>query len=453
MGSFLETNTYTGWGRVHRASQQVARPTFVDEIPTLVRDARGRGLSLLAYGNGRSYGDECLNDGQALIDMRALDHFLAFDRSTGEIEVEAGVSLAAILAVAGTPREGRAWIPAVLPGTKFVTVGGAIANDVHGKNHHVAGCFGRHVRSFRLMRTDGSVLECSAASNPELFRATIGGMGLTGLILSARLQLAAVPGPWLETEDIRFGSLDEYRQLTDGSADGWHHTVAWVDCRAQGSALGRGIFTRARSIPNGRAAPVPAQEPRFSLPVELPHVLMNGVTLAAFNTAYWHRIPANGRRRIAHYDPVLFPLDIAGHWNRLYGRRGFYQYQCVVPRPAAMEALREMLAAIAASGQGSFLAVLKGLGDLPSPGMMSFPIEGDTLALDFPNRGRETTQLLDRLDAITFAAGGRVYAAKDGRVDGKQFRASFASFDAFAAQVDPGISSTQWRRLTAPDRK
>ena len=452
MARFVESNAYTGWGRVHRASQQVARPAFADEVPALLREAQNRGLSVLAYGNGRSYGDECLNDGQALIDMRALDHFLAFDRATGEIEVEAGVTLAAILAVAGAPRDGRSWFPAALPGTKYVTVGGAIANDVHGKNHHVAGTFGRHVRSLRLMRSDGAVLECSPAANADLFRATIGGMGLTGLILSARLQLAAVPGPWLETEDIRFGTLADYRQLTDGSADGWHHTVAWIDCRAQGGALGRGIFSRARSIPHNRAAPAVAQEPRLSLPVDLPSAMMNGATLAAFNTAYWHRIPANGRRRIAHFDPVLFPLDAVGQWNRLYGRPGFYQYQCVLPRPAAMDALHELLSAIAAAGQGSFLAVLKGLGDLPSPGMLSFPLEGDTLALDFPNRGAVTTQLLDRLDAITFAAGGRVYAAKDGRVDGRHFRTSYPAFEAFAAQVDPAISSTLWRRVTAPGR-
>lgn len=452
MARFLESGDYTGWGRAHRASHHVARPAFADEVPGLVSEARRRGFSVLAYGNGRSYGDECLNDGQALIDMRALDHFLAFDRTTGEIEVEAGVPLGAILAVAGMPRDGRGWIPAVLPGTRYVTVGGAIANDVHGKNHHVAGTFGRHVRSLRLLRSDESVLECSPTSNSDLFRATIGGMGLTGLILSARLQLAAVPGPWLETEDIRFGTLAEYRQLTDGSADGWHHTVAWIDCRAQGSALGRGIFSRARSVPHSRAAPGIAQEPRLVLPVDLPAALLNGATLAAFNLAYWHRIPVNGRRRIAHYDPVLFPLDAVGQWNRLYGKPGFYQYQCVLPRPAAMDALRELLAAIAAAGQGSFLAVLKGMGDLPSPGMLSFPLEGDTLALDFPNRGGATMQLLERLDAITFAAGGRIYAAKDGRVDGRLFRASYPAFDAFAAQVDPGISSTMWRRMTAPGR-
>lgn len=447
---FARRDDYLAWGRVHRFTQMVARPHFMDEVERIVRDPEETGR-ILGYGMGRSYGDSCLNRGHALVDMRGLNRFLGFDTATGVVEMEAGVTLADILhMVAGT---GTTWFLPVTPGTKFVTVGGAIANDVHGKNHHSAGCFGNHVLSLRLMRSDGTVLVCSPDQNPEMFRATIGGLGLTGLILSARLQLKPVPGPWLESEDIRYPDLDSFFALADEADEqGWEYTVSWIDCLARGAALGRGIFTRSRhtaEAPAG-AEPAAAWEPRLSMPMDFPDFALNTLSITAFNTLYWRRVPMRPVRRIMHYDPVFYPLDAIGRWNRMYGQRGFFQYQCAVPKDTARGAIRQLLEEIAAAGEGSFLAVLKTLGNRPSPGMMSFPMPGATLALDFPNNGPRTHDLLDRLDRITAAAGGRIYPAKDGRVSAGRFQRGYPGWRDFAHYIDPRFSSSLWRRVSAP---
>jgi len=435
------------WGRVHRYEHRAAMPAFEDQARAELVAAAARAEKVLPYGLGRSYGDSCLNAGGELIVTRALDRFVAFDPVQGEIECEAGVSLAQILDLLTSRQEHEPrWFLPVTPGTKWVTVGGAIANDVHGKSHHASGTFGSHVRSFRLLRSDGTVLTCSAGENAELFRATIGGLGLTGLILSARLALARVDSYLLECEDVRYDDLGQFFALSQQSND-WTYTVAWVDCLARGARLGRGVFSRARHAKTSQAAV--SRGRTLSVPIDAPELMLNRASVRAFNALRWRRFPRRPKLALRDFSPVLYPLDAIGHWNRLYGKRGFYQYQCVVPAGDAPASVRELITRIAASRESAFLAVLKVFGDKPAAGLLSFPMEGATLALDLPNRGASTLALMNDLDAVVREAGGRLYPAKDGRMAGSDFRRGFPRWEEFRAHVDPAFSSSFWRRVTA----
>lgn len=423
------------WGRYPLTRQETTRLGFRDEpLPV------SAGLSLLPHGMGRSYGDSCLNDGGRLLLTRGLDRFIAFDSANGRLRCEAGVTLAEIIAFA-LP---RGWFLAVTPGTKFVTVGGAIANDVHGKNHHRAGSFGNHVRAFELLRSDGSRRLCSASENADWFAATIGGLGLTGLITWAEIQLRAVSSPELEVETLRFGHVREFFELSRASETSHEYTVAWIDCLAKGARLGRGLFLRANHAVDGELRSERLQPPRLSLPFTPPFSQINRLSLGAFNALYY-RLGWPGQRQ-QHYGSYFYPLDGIGHWNRLYGPRGFFQYQCVVRDEAA---IIELLEAIAASGRGSFLVVLKAFGDVRSPGLLSFPRPGYTLALDFPNRGADTARLFEKLDAIVGAAGGAIYPAKDARMPAWMFKAGFPNWQRLEQMRDPAFSSSFWRRVIA----
>jgi FAD/FMN-containing dehydrogenase len=434
---------YRSWGGGEARPLRVARP----RVPSEALAALGarKGMRALAYGCGRSYGDVALNPAGLLIDCRSLDRFIDFDRETGILTCEAGVRLADILALLCRPNaDGDGWFPPVSPGTRFVTVGGAIANDVHGKNHHRFGTFGRHVLSLDLARSDGSVRECSPDCEPELFAATIGGLGLTGLILRARLQLRWVNGTAVESEEVRFDELAEFFVLSAESDADWEYTAAWLDCL---QPMGRGIFLRARHRPGVGAAP-PALVPRHEVPFDLPFSLLNGVSLKLFNTLYYRKSGWAGRTcYIGSYEKVLYPLDGIGRWNRFYGRRGFFQFQCVVPMAEGPEAIGALLREIAASGEGSMLGVLKVFGGLGSPGLLSFPMAGTTLALDFPDRGAATRTLLDRLEHIVSEAGGRIYPAKDSVMSAASFHRGFTQAERFCAQIDPGMSSAFARRI------
>jgi FAD/FMN-containing dehydrogenase len=424
------------WGRYPRARTQTILPLHWRDAP--LPDVRG---SMLAHGNGRSYGDSCTNDGGTLLHTRGLDRFMGFDATTGVLRCEAGVLFLEILDLL----VGKGWFLPVTPGTKFITVGGAIANDVHGKNHHRAGTFGEHVRRFELLRADGSRLECSSTLNPELFRATIGGLGLTGVITWAEFALQPIANPWMEVENLRFANLREFLALSEQSERDFAYTVAWVDCAAAGSALGRGLFMRAnhaaQDVRDGPARP----GRRLGVPFTPPVSLINQLSLRAFNALYYHR--ARPARACAHYDPYFYPLDAIKDWNRIYGPRGFLQYQCVVPMAGAEESLAELLAAIMRSGSGSFLAVLKVFGDRPAAGILSFPRAGTTLALDFPNRGQATLDLLERLDDIVVAAKGAVYPAKDAHLKRERFKTYFPGWEAMLPHIDPRFSSGWWRRV------
>jgi FAD/FMN-containing dehydrogenase len=396
---------------------------------------------MLPYGNGRSYGDVCQNQDGALLTTRGLDRFIAFDSATGIFECEAGVLLSEIVEIA-LP---AGWFLPVTPGTCLVTVGGAIANDVHGKNHHRTGSFCNHVLEFELQRSAGQVLCCSPQQNREWFSATAGGLGLTGLIRRARLQLRRVPGPWIRGDSMRFGNLNEFFALARQSDSDYEYTVAWLDCAAGRSKLGRGIFMRGNHAPDDR-------QPRAGSPLRVPFTppisLVNGLTLPMFNRLYFHRPAAEQRHALWHFQPFLYPLDHVLQWNLIYGPRGFFQYQCVVPEDRAEASLGEMLELIGRTGMGSFLAVLKLFGHIPSAGMMSFPRPGATLALDFPNRGGKTLAFLESLDAITRAAGGAVYPAKDARMSAASFRQYFPNWERFKTYIDPNFSSSFWRRVT-----
>ncbi len=432
-----ERIAFGSWGRVFAPRQQVremrdrtARLPAADDL-------------VLPYGMGRSYGDSCLNDGHTLIRTRGLDRLIAFDASTGVLRCEAGILLAEIIDFA-LP---RGWFLPVTPGTRFVTVGGAIANDVHGKNHHRDGSFGHHVRRFELARSDGSRVECSAESNAPMYHATLGGLGLTGLVTWAEIALKRVPGPWISQRAVRFASLADFFARCEALEREHEYVVAWLDCATAGAGGTRGVLFAG----NHDDAPGPAPRKKARpFPIEPPVSLVNGFTLRAFNELYY-RVPRGGEGRPARvsYEPFFYPLDAILEWNRLYGPRGFLQYQCSVPEAqAGRDALEELLRAIAASGQGSFLAVLKRFGAMAPAGMMSFPRPGYTLALDFPHRGASTLTLLERLDAIVARVGGRVYAAKDARMSAQAFRAFYPEWERFAAFVDPKFSSSFWRRVT-----
>ena len=443
MTELRTTDELTSWGRVLRARHRVARPHWRDELAPAVRAAAadpGRGL---AVGLSRSYGDSGLNPDGALVVMTGLDRIHAFDAEAGVIRADAGLSLDALIRFA-LP---RGWFPPVLPGTRFVTLGGAIANDVHGKNHHRAGTFGRHVRRLGLLRTDGAMHELAPGDPSGLFEATIGGLGLTGVIAWAELQLSPVAGAWLDSEDVAFHRLDEFFDLADESEAGHDYTVAWIDCAVRGRALGRGIFSRGNPSPDtDRTLHKP---PRLFAPADAPAWLLNPLTVRVHNLGRFTAKALRQGRRRTHYDAFFFPLDAIGGWNRIYGRPGFFQYQCVLPRETARAGVAELLSQITRSGQGSFLAVLKTFGDLPSPGLLSFPMKGATLALDFPNRGHETLALLARLDDVVREAGGRLYPAKDGRISAAMFAAGYPPLAKFAAHVDPGLTSGFWRRVAA----
>ena len=393
---------------------------------------------LLPYGCGRSYGDECLNHSHKVIRTRGLSRFIQFDAQAGMLECESGVTLNDLICLS-LP---RGWFPSVVPGTGCATIGGAIANDIHGKNHHRVGAFGRHVRSFELLRSDGTRLRCSPEENAGLYSATIGGLGLTGLITTARLVLHPVKGPWLEQRAERFRSIEEFFDLDDDPANDRTYIVSWVD--ALSPKAGRGVFFAAE--PSSVATPW--KRPRrpdfpFVPPVRL--VTRPGIRL--FNEVYYRSPRGFGSPRLIDVDSFFFSLDALGHWNRLYGRDGFFQHQSVVPRSSeGRRALQEIIAFVRQNG-GSSLGVLKRFGDLASPGLLSFPMPGYTLALDFANAGSSTRRILDTLDGIVINAGGRVYPAKDARMSATTFSRSFPRWAEFAAHIDPRFSSSFWRRV------
>lgn len=423
------------WGRLSADPHEVV---FLDDP----RDAAARIGSRhpgIAYGMGRSYGDVCLNPHGVLWNATGMDHLISFDRETGILRCESGAVLRDIQAA--TVRDG--WMLPVTPGTQIVTVGGAIANDVHGKNHHRLGSFGDHVREIVLARTDGEIITCGTEARRDWFCATVGGIGLTGVVLEAEIQLRRVAGPWIDSETIPYGTLGEFFSLADESESGWEHTVAWIDC-APGRE-GRGLFMRGNhsalsdaASPSGRGVAFP-----FTPPVSM----VNRLTHKPFNMAYYHLKAWKAGRKVERYDTFFYPLDNIHEWNRMYGPRGFFQYQCVVPREVGRDAVAAILREAAKAREGSFLAVIKTFGARAPFGMLSFPRPGVTLALDFPNHGVTSLRLFERLDRIVTEAGGRLYLAKDARMSRETFEAGYPRAAEFMKYRDAGISSAMSRRL------
>lgn len=425
----------SSWGRLGSWEHEVRTLSDREQVASQLKNSR----SGLTYGMGRSYGDVCLNPDGVLWNTTGLDRFISFDENTGRLVCEAGILLRDIQRLV-IP---RGWILPVTPGTQLVTVGGAIANDVHGKSHHVFGSFGDHVQRLKLLRTDGTTIDCGPDLLPAWFAATVGGIGLTGVISTAEIQLRRVAGPWLDTETVPYANLDEFFRLADDSEAQWEHTVSWIDCISGGG--GRGLFMRGNPTEVG-----PRLEPQgreLTMPFVPPVSLVNGMSLRLFNLAYFNLKKWQAGRSIVHYEPFFYPLDNLREWNRMYGPKGFFQYQCVVPRAVGRAAIQAMLGEIVRSGGGSFLAVLKTFGNRKSVGMLSFPQPGVTLALDFPNKGGRTLKLFARLDAIVRETDGRLYLAKDARMPRDLFEAGYPRLAEFVKYRDPGISSALSRRL------
>jgi FAD/FMN-containing dehydrogenase len=427
----------TSWGRLGVHDHVVVEPHFLDRVQAALLE-RG---PILGFGLGRSYGDVCLNSGGRLLRTRALDRLINADWTTGIVRAEAGLTFDELLRLT-VP---KGWFLPVVPGTKFVTLGGAVANDVHGKNHETAGTFGCHVRRLGLSRSSGEVVELAPNQNSEFFAATIGGLGLTGIILWVEVALVRIGSAYVDVETLELADLDGFFRLAEQSQD-WEFTVAWVDCLAKGAAIGRGLFTRAKWHKSGGLEP--HRRPRLGMPLDAPPWLLTSATLRLFNQAYRARPWALGRRTI-HYDPFFFPLDAVAGWNRFYGPRGFFQHQCVVPTSSAPDAMRRLLDLTATFGQGSFLTVLKMFGDRPSPGVLSFPRLGATLALDLPNGGESTRRLLDALTIVVMDNGGRLYPAKDATMSAKAFRSGYPEWQKVETLRDPNIMSDFWRRVAA----
>jgi FAD/FMN-containing dehydrogenase len=433
---------FESWGRYPRLQADLVPLYWTSDFP-LPQAPRSR---MLPVGMGRSYGDSCLLEYGTLLSTAGLDRFLGFDAATGLLRCEAGVTLAEILDFA-VP---RGWFLPVTPGTKYVTVGGAIANDIHGKNHHVAGTFGRHVPRFELVRSSGDRFECSTTEHPRLYEATIGGLGLTGLITWADLQLRPIVSRKIRYTGIKFAGIEEFVALSRAAAD-CEYTVAWIDCVATGKSFARGIFMQ------GNHADVPGRlersgKPKLALPVDLPPFLLNKTTIGAFNTLYYNKQLGKQKQALVDYEPFFYPLDSIHHWNRMYGKEGLLQFQCVLPWENGGEGpqhgIHEVLHAITHSGLASFLAVIKVFGDAPSPGMMSFPAPGITLALDFPVRGDRAFELCQRLADITAEYGGKMYPAKDARMEPRHFQQFYPQWEEFARYIDPAFSSAFWQRVT-----
>ena len=433
------TKPYISWGRYPYTEQRgVDLHWRSDPLPAEP--------NILPQGNARSYGDSCMNRGGVVASTRFMRRFIAFDPATGLVKCEAGLQLADILDVV----EPQGWFLAATPGTKFATVGGAIANDVHGKNHHVEGSFGRHVTRFELLRTDGTRMICSPEENTDWYRATIGGLGLTGMITWAELQLKKVSSSAVNLETIKYQDLKTFFTLSEESEHTHEYTAAWIDCLASREKLGRGHFLRANHARVTQPKPA-ASKLALAMPVDPPLSLVNSLSLRAFNALYYNRQLQERSFATVHYNPFFYPLDFVQDWNRMYGPKGFLQYQCVVPNAVSYDAIKEILERIAAANSGSFLVVLKVFGDVPSPGMLSFPRPGATLALDFPYQGNKTMQLFDQLDEVVVQAGGALYPAKDAHMKGEHFRLFYPAVEQFTQFKDPGISSSFWRRVMEED--
>lgn len=423
-----QQETLTGWGRSRKAAARVAAPRDDFEV----REALGAGGPLLAYGNGRSYGDALLLSGGRAVSTANLDRVVSFDEATGDIVCESGVTFRQLL----RDYLPRGWRVPVTPGTAFATLGGAVAQDVHGKNHDRRGSFGDHVTWLDLMVASGEVVRLASSENPELFAATIGGIGLTGIILRVAFRMDPVPSTFMRVREERIAGLDDYLAAFAAQRDRAAYSVGWIDGVARGASMGRGVLETADVAEEGGFRGV--SERAVRVPLDFPRIALNNYSVRAFNEVYYRRVPRGGRTRTAHVERFFYPLDAVHDWNRIYGRRGFYQFQCVVPDAEAERGMQRLLETISAAGRASFLAVLKTLG-AEGRGHLSFPMRGYTLALDFP-RSPGVEDLMHRLERIALDHGGRIYLAKDANLSAEGFRRMYPKLDRFAevlAQWDP----------------
>jgi FAD/FMN-containing dehydrogenase len=431
---------YQPWSRLTGAENvAVLRPAWRSDP----LDLGAVPYPVLPFGQGRTFGDTCANPGGVVIDTERLDRFIAFDPESGLLGCESGVTLAQILEVV-VP---HGWFLPVCPGTKQVSVGGAIAHDVHGKNHPRTGTFGEHVVRLEILRSSGERLSCSPDENADLFRATIGGLGLTGLILSAEIRLTRTALPLLETESVRCASLGEFFDFAEHAAAGYEYHVTWVDSFARGEPGRKMVIVRANTASaangtNGRRAR------RLELPASIPPPLFNRLSIRALNLAYYHSHVRPLTRRLEHYESFLFPQDGLHPSNGIYGRQGVWSYQCLIPLSAARAAVPEILRRVSLPGDQSWGTVLKVFGERGAPGLLSFTGAGISVTLGFPNWGPRCLRILGDLDRIVLDAHGKLYPAKDARMPPEVFQRAFPAWEDFARWVDPRFSSRFWQRVS-----
>ena len=433
--------TFYSWGNYPKYKQTATICNWRSEIKKNL-DKFSPQNTTLAYGQGRSYGDSCLAESNDILYMRPLNRFISADWQKGIICAEAGITLEEILEVS-IP---KGWFLAVTPGTKYITLGGAIANDVHGKNHHRRGTFGNHIISFNLWRSDrAECIKCSEIENSELFYATIGGLGLTGIIEQAEIQLVPIQSSRINSITQRFNNLTEFFTLSEELDEKHEFCVSWVDCLSSGNNLGRGVYMAGDFANDG----ILKVENRYKItaPLTPPFSLVNTLSLKAFNALYFKKAPQERKTKLSGYDPFFYPLDSILHWNRIYGTKGFQQYQALIPMDNAKDAIAEMLKVIAQSKEGSFLAVLKYCGDIASKGLLSFPKKGITLALDFPNHKQKTEKLFTQLDKVVRESNGRLYPAKDAHMSAEDFKNSYPNWQKLESLRDKNLISHFWKRV------
>ena len=424
----------SGWGRYPKAQSSVQIPETVSEIDVRVSPR------LIARGMGRSYGNAAMLDRGVVVLTERLNRSISFCESTGLLTAEAGLTLAEVIGFC-VP---RGWFPTVVPGTRWVSLGGCVAADIHGKNHHRVGAFGNHVKELELLVADGNKVRCSPTHNSDLFWATVGGMGLTGIITEVGVQLLPIETPWIIAQHHQAKDLDRSLEMLDSPLWDDAYTVAWFDCLARGKSLGRSILIRGHhasteELPPELSSRKSRSSTSLSVKFDFPAWLLSPLTVAAFNSAFYRWQGGRTEPFLCHPDRFFFPLDRIEDWNRLYGKRGFLQYQCVLPLMTARESLQQLLQETQRSGRASFLAVLKRFGP-QGQGLLSFPLEGYTLTMDFPVKDSALFSFLDRLDEIVVKHGGRVYLAKDARMRAEVFREMYPRFGEWSlvkSSIDP----------------
>ena len=428
---------HLSWNKVPRIT-----PTQTDYIQNTDFQFSQYDGSLTIHGLGRSYGDVCLTKNGTMLVATGINRLIEFEPQEGTIVAEAGITLDEILHLITN----KGWFLPVVPGTRYITLGGAVANDIHGKNHHQVGSFGNYVKRFGLLRSNGENLTCSEDLNKDLFHATIGGLGLTGVITWVEISLSPIKSKFIEISTERFEQIQDYWIVNKELEKDWEYTVAWIDCLSNEKKLGRGVFLSGQHTEE-TTSHINYKDRKITFPFEPPFSFVNNLSGKLVNTLYY-RINSSKKSSIKHYQPFMFPLDAVNKWNRVYGRKGFFQYQCVFPSEVSEYGVKEVLKIIRKGNQKSYLGVVKNFGNIESKGILSFTRPGTTLALDFRNRGQETLNLFQQLDSVVAQLKGALYPAKDARMSGEMFRASFPRYEEFLKFVDPKFSSSFWERVS-----